>query len=297
MINDSHCHFLSSRFFEVLGAEKYGAPVEAHRAADELGWHAPGAPEQLADRWADELERNGVARAALIASVHGDESSVAAAVQRFGDRFVGFFVLNPTAPGAVERAHAAFRDLGMRCVCLFPAMHQYRLDDERVAAVFEAAAKHHGAVFAHCGFLSIEARVRLGLHSLLDLRCGDPLVLARTAARYRTVPVIIPHFGAGFFREALMAADAAPNIYLDTSSSNGWIKYLPGLTLADVFRHALAVVGPNRLLFGSDSSFFPRGWRGAILESQRAALKDLGVEESVQAQIFGGNFARLFPVR
>jgi uncharacterized protein len=294
MTNDAHCHFLSSRFFEVLGAEKYGAPVPATSVAEELGWEAPGEPERLAQRWATELENNGVARAALIASVHGDEASVAVAVQRFPERFVGFFVLNPTAPGALERAQSAFQDLAMRCVCLFPALHQYRLDDERASEVFKLAAMHNAAVFAHCGYLSIEARVRLGLPGVLDLRCGDPLALARTAGRYRGVPVIIPHFGAGFFREALMAAEAAPNIYLDTSSSNGWIKYFPGLTLTDVFRQALAVVGPERLLFGSDSSFFPRGWRGAILDAQRAALDALGVDADSQAQIFGRNFERVF---
>ena len=39
------------------------------------------------------------------------------------------------------------------------------------------------------------------------------------------MPIIIPHFGAGLFREALMVADLCPNVLLDTSSSNGWIKY------------------------------------------------------------------------
>ena len=69
-----------------------------------------------------------------------------------------------------------------------------------------------------------------------------------------------------------MAADQCPNIHLDTSSSNGWIQYYPGLTLDAVFRQALAVVGPSRLLFGTDSSFFPRGWQRAIFDAQLAAL-------------------------
>jgi uncharacterized protein len=188
----------------------------------------------------------------------------------------------------------AFQDLGMRCVCLFAALHRYGLDDDRVASLFEIAAAHGAAVFAHCGYLSIEARVRLGLPSVLDLRCGDPLALARTAARFPSVPVIIPHFGAGFFREALMAAESAPNIHFDTSSSNSWIKYFPGLTLNDAFRQALAVVGPERVIFGTDSSFFPRGWRRVIIGAQRTILDDIGVEPEAQAKIFSGNFARLF---
>ena len=104
------------------------------------------------------------------------------------------------------------------------------------------------------------------------------------------MPIIIPHFGAGLFREALMVADLCPNVLLDTSSSNGWIRYHPGLTLADVFRRALDVVGPDRLLFGSDSSFFPRGWVKDVYAQQSAALDEVGREcggagEDLQRQL------------
>jgi uncharacterized protein len=294
-VNDAHCHFFSSRFFETLGMERYRTATSATEVAQALGWEAPPDAEGLAERWVAELDRNQVQRAALIASVPGDEESVSVAVRRFPERFVGYFVTNPAAPGALERAQTAFEDLGMRCVCLFAALHSYGLDDDRVGSLFEMASAQRGAIFAHCGYLSIEARIRLGLPSVLDLRCGDPLALARTAVRFPTVPVIIPHFGAGFFREALMAAEAAPNIHFDTSSSNCWIKYFPGLTLTDVFRQALAVVGPDRLLFGTDSSFFPRGWRRVIMGAQRSILDDIGLETAAREKIFSGNFDRLFP--
>jgi predicted TIM-barrel fold metal-dependent hydrolase len=295
-VNDSHCHFFSERFFETLGTERYRTAANAEQVARELGWEPPPDAPGLSDRWVLELDRNEVARAALIASVPGDEESVSIAVRRCPTRFVGFFVANPTAPGALDRIRNAFQNLGMRCVCLFAALHRYPLDDDRVAQLFEVASESGAAVFAHCGYLSIEARGRLGLPSVLDLRCGDPLALARTAARFPKVPVIIPHFGAGFFREALMAAEAAPNIHFDTSSSNNWIKYYPGLTLPDVFRQSLAVIGPNRLIFGTDSSFFPRGWRRVILGTQRTILDDIGVEPDAQGRIFRGNFERLFPL-
>jgi predicted TIM-barrel fold metal-dependent hydrolase len=297
-LNDSHCHFLSARFYETLGRERHGAErvASADQIAIELGWEPPGTPESLADRWVTELDRHHVARAALIASVGGDESSVATAVHRHPDRFVGFFVLNPAAPAAAEAARSAFGELGLRCACLFPAMHRYRFDDKRVAGVFEAAAANRGAIFAHCGYLSIEARAKLGLPSAFDLRCGDPLALAVTAAKFPHVPVIVPSFGAGFLREALMAAESCPNIHFDTSSSNSWIKYFPGLTLAEVFRRVLAILGPDRLLFGTDSSNFPRGWRRVIHGAQQTALDELGVEPVVVGKIFGGNFDTLFPV-
>jgi predicted TIM-barrel fold metal-dependent hydrolase len=149
-------------------------------------------------------------------------------------------------------------------------------------------------VFVHCGLLSVGVRKKLGLPSRFDLRKGDPLAVAAIAVRYPDVPFVIPHFGAGLFREALMAADAAPNIVLDTSSSNSWIAFNPGLTLRDVFARALDCAGPSRLLFGTDSSFLPRGWHAAVFKSQQEMLIDLGVAEADQQLIFGGNFSRIF---
>jgi uncharacterized protein len=182
----------------------------------------------------------------------------------------------------------------LRVVALFPAMHRYHLDDPAVDAVFDTAAAAGAAVFVHCGVLTVGVRKRLGLPSLFDLRLGDPLAVANVAARHPTVPVIIPHFGAGFFREALMAVDACPNLHLDTSSSNSWVRFVPGLTLTEVFRRALAVAGPDRLIFGTDSSYFPRGWRRVIHGAQRTILDELGTELEVVNKIFSGNFARIF---
>src|SRR6476660_5368649 len=98
MINDSHCHFFSSRFLELLAAD--GREADAIAAA--LGWDAPGTVATLADRWVADLVRQGVRRAVLIASVPGDEPSVADAVSRHPHRFVGFFMHNPAGDGADE---------------------------------------------------------------------------------------------------------------------------------------------------------------------------------------------------
>ena len=91
--------------------------------------------------------------------------------------------------------------------------------------VFEWAAHHRRAVFVHCGVLSVGVRKKLGLPSLFDMRFSNPLDLHAVALRYPSVPIMVPHFGAGFFREALMLADLCPNVYLDTSSSNRWMRY------------------------------------------------------------------------
>jgi hypothetical protein len=297
-LNDGHCHFFSTRFFELLGAQMPGAASggpSAEAICARLGWENPGAPEALADRWVAELDRYGVGRAMLMASLPGDENSVAAALARHPRRIVGGFMVNPVAPDGQLRVRAALA-AGLRVVCLFPAMHRYALGDPKVAEVVGLVAQTPGSVlFVHCGVLSVGVRRRLGLASRFEMRFGQPLDVQRYAVDYPSLPIIVPHFGAGFFREALMLAEACPNVVLDTSSTNGWIRYHPGLSLIDVFRTAMGVLGPDRLLFGSDSSFFPRGWVAPVYDTQRAILEQLGTEDGFRASIFGGTFDRLFP--
>ena len=203
MLNDAHCHFFSSSFFSTLSRQR-GRGDSVQQLCGELQWDDPGTPESLADRWVRELDANGVGRAALIASVPGDEASVAAAIASQPTRFVGFFMLDPSASDAAERTRRAIGELGLRGLCLFPAMHHVPLSDSRVQEVVEIAAGHPGtAVFVHCGVLSVGVRRKLGLPSQFDLRLGDPLGVARLALAYPNLPFIIPHFGAGMFREAL----------------------------------------------------------------------------------------------
>ncbi len=296
MICDAHVHFFSPGFFDALGAQK-GLPGDGRGdvVASSLGWDSPGSVTALAARWREALVAQGVSRAALIASTPGDEASVAAAVAAHPAHFTGFYMLDPTKDDALDRV-AWSAAHGLQGICLFPAMHRYELHGPEVARIFDLAGASAGtAVFVHCGVLSVGARAKLGLPSRFEMRLGNPLHLQHLALAHPHVPVIIPHFGAGFFREALMLADVCPNVYLDTSSSNRWMRYTPGLTLEDVFRAALDVVGSTRLLFGTDSSFFPRGWQPAILEAQRHALTLAGATDAQVADVVGGNFARLFP--
>ena len=66
-----------------------------------------------------------------------------------------------------------------------------------------------------------------------------------------------------------------------------------GLDLAAVFRRPLGVTGPSRLLFESDSSFFPRGWNREIFDVQTRTLLDLGIGDADARRIPGGNLRRI----
>jgi uncharacterized protein len=285
-VSDAHVHFFSHRFFELVSAQGHGLTLETMGAR--LEWEMPPPePEALAGHWAHELDRHGVARAALMASLPGDHESVVAAVRAHPGRFFAYAMVDPQAwqPETFSPVHVA---------CLFPAMHRYSIQSEEAQAVFEWAGQHGKAVFVHCGVLSVGVRKKLGLPSLFDMRFSNPIDLHAVALRHPKVPIVVPHFGAGYFREALMLADLCPNVYLDTSSSNHWMHYQEShLDLRQVFRRALDVIGAKRLLFGTDSSFFPRGWHHQIFDEQATALYELGLSASDASLIFSENLLRI----
>jgi hypothetical protein len=293
-VSDAHVHFFSHKFFSLLAGQKGISFEEAGRLVPD--WELPPPePERLAERWVSELDRHGVTRAALIASLPGDDDSVAAVVNAYPKRFYGYFMVNPAAPDAAREVERALASALLQGICLFPAMHRYSLHDERVQPILDMAAARPGTVvFVHCGVLTVGIRKRLGLPSLFDLRFSNPLDVHGLAARYPNLPFVIPHFGAGFFREALMVCDLCPNVHLDTSSTNSWVRYLePATDLKAVFRRALEVAGPRRLVFGSDSSFFPRGWLAGVFQQQAAILAELGIDSADARLIFGENLHRL----
>jgi predicted TIM-barrel fold metal-dependent hydrolase len=224
----------------------------------------------------------------------GDEESAAAAAKASPGRIAGYFMLDPTKPDAAVRARHAVLQLGLRGLALFPAMHHFSAADERVWPIYHAAAERNAVVFVHFGLLKIAIRDRLGLPSKFDMRYSNPLDLHKAAKEFPNINFQIPHFGCGFFREALMLGDLCGNVHLDTSSSNSWVRLMPHpLTVRDLFEKSLAVFGPSRLLFGTDSTVFPRGWRADVFREQAQILSDLKVSAADAAAILGGNLARL----
>lgn len=291
-VSDAHVHFFSNGFFQSLAKQKGGADLSDLPG---LGFEVPDSnPAALAARWVQELDQNGVHSAVLMASIPGDEESVIAAVRAFPQRFHGYFMLDPTQPDAFARADQAL-DGGLQGISLFPAMHRYSMHDDRVLTILESvSARSAIVIFVHCGVLSVGIRGKLRLPSYFDMRFSNPIDIHAIALRFPQLNFVIPHFGAGYFREALMLADLCPNVYFDTSSSNNWVKYqAPMMDVRDAFRRSIDLLGAHRLLFGTDSSYFPRGWRRPLFEAQANLLFDLGVGADDADLILGGNLRRI----
>ena len=294
---DFHSHFFSRPFFEALAAESPHPGSVDERVASvgkTAGIELPArsVSEHLA-RWVAELDTYGVHHLVTFASHPLEAAAVAEAADVAAGRLTPFAMINPRAEGAAATAEGLFGQ-GFRGLLLFPAMHRFDASGPEARAVYEVAAGHRAVVVVHCGVLQVRLRDLFALPRPYDLRFANPLALVPAANDYPGLHFVVPHFGAGFLRETLMLGSMCENAYVDTSSSNSWLSTQPGAPdLVEVFQRALEVFGPRRILFGTDSSVFPRGWRHDLYLTQREALGAIAVEDEARAQIFGGNARRI----
>lgn len=297
---DAHLHVFSRMYFESL-AQKSPLPGSVedrlrHLTATSSVEIPAGDLPAHAARWISELDKHGVARSVAFASSPEEVDAVEKAAGFSGRRLVPIAFLDPLAPGAADRAKAWLGPRGFRGLLLFPALHRYSTAGPEMAAVAAVADQARAVVYVQCGLLKVPVRDILGLPRTIDLAYANPLDLVPVASAHRNVTFVIPHFGAGLFREALLLGLQCPNVMLDTSSSNAWRAADPaGISIEGVFRAALRALGPERILFGTDSCTFPRGWRRDLLDAQVEALTAAGATSAERALILGGNAEKLFP--
>lgn len=295
---DFHLHLFSRPYFDALAGQspQPGSPDERlARAAQRAGIELPS-PDLAAHvaRWIEQFDRHQVAHVAAFASAPEEAPALAEAARLAGGRITPFALVNPTVDGAAARVRTLLESKGFRGVLLFPALHHYDVSGPACRELLGVLDEHRAVAYVHCGLLVVKLRDLLGLPRTSDLRFAAPLNLIPAANAFANARFVIPHFGAGLFRETLLAGAQCPNVFVDTSSSNAWIRTQPAaLSLRDVFARALAVFGAGRVLFGTDSNTFPAGWRADRREEQRLALEELGASKADQELIFAGNARRL----
>jgi predicted TIM-barrel fold metal-dependent hydrolase len=105
---------------------------------------------------------------------------------------------------------------------------------------------------------------------------------------------VVPHFGCGYPGELLQLAWACRNVHVDSSGNNEWIRWMPyPLSIGDLFRKFLETIGPERVIFGSDSAHFPRGLVRHYYDEQCRAFNQLGFSADERRLVFSDNAARL----
>ena len=290
---DAHSHYFSTntlRSWLTRGRTMESFTNRTKTRTDMTSIELPDEGMDVAQRWVDELDRHGVeAMGVMVGNDAYDE--FLEAVDRFPGRFLGYHNINPKDPDAAERVDRAAGD-GFYGIKLYPSSwRDLRVYDEPCYPVYEAAKERGMLVFLHFG---------ITIGGQADLRSGNPIDIQIPARDFPDVNFVIAHFGAGYFRETLMMQYQADNVYMDSSGSNSWMRYQSHpLDLKTIFRQALTAGGPEKTLFGTDSTFFPRGWRVNVLEAQYRALKELSEEEDPLideegiGKVFRGNILRL----
>lgn len=181
-----------------------------------------------------EMDAAGIARAwicppdaAIAVRNREGNDLIAAAVAAHPDRFIGCAVANPWhGPNALDELRRAF-DRGLRALLLHPPLQGFQLSDPIADPLVAVAREHTAPVYAHTG----------------TPICSEPFQLLALARRHPRVNFIMGHMGfADFWYDAPHAAQAAPNILLETS-------FIDDSIILD----ALERVGPTRILFGSAS--------------------------------------------
>lgn len=294
-IFDAHTHFFSKSFYEGLGKLAGFEADPAGEVARKLGWDlAPDNPEEVAERWLEFMDKHGVDRMVSIHTLPGDLDSAGRGIQSSEGRLVGYVMVNPDLENALLMLERAVEEYGFRGLALFPGMFHFSVDSDEVKPLLQFANEHSLNVFVHCGVIKVGFRTKLGLPSPFDGTRCNPMALQKSAAEHPNATFIIPHLGSGYFSELLMLADMSPNVYADTSGIGGWAKYLEGKPgKHEVIRQAVDVMGAERLLFGTDSTFFPRGWRRDIFDEQIEVFQKAGLSGEEVGKILGGNLERL----
>ncbi|MBI3998330.1 MAG: amidohydrolase family protein [Armatimonadetes bacterium] len=242
---------------------------------------------EQAQMWLDGFDKAGVAAGVFIAMGEANDD-LAEFTRLHPDRLYGCgSLLDPTHPDAA-RTVRRLPSLGIRALKLYAPAYRVHLNDRAIYPVYEAAAECQLPVIVHFG---------ITVGAFYDLMYANPLALAAPGRDFPEVTFIIAHFGAGFLREAMFLAYHTENICVDTSGTNNWREYVPGNpSLEQVFQDALRTFGPQRILFGTDSTFFS-GYRKHILEEQVAILDRLGLSGDDRHRILDGNAHRIFGIK
>lgn len=236
--------------------------VDAHcHVGEGLGYaQSPEALLQEMDRY--EVDRAVICPVDRCIAVDHREGNdyVLGVAQAHPNRFYAFATASPwRGPAAVEELRRAMGE-GARGIKLHPALQGYLLCDELVHPLIELAGELGVPVYIHTGTPAY----------------AQPFQCSELARRFPEVDIIMGHMGStDFWMDALPAALQSENIYVDTSWS-----------LPEKVKRAVAALGPDRVLFSSDSPL-------STLRVEMGCRRATALPGPVHDQVMGHNLLRL----
>lgn len=286
---DAHVHLFSLPLFREIVERDPVVRQRWGKALEEGKWGRRNETlpdldaEAMAAWYGERLDAAGIAKAVVV-SVWPDSQYTRDFINASAGKVSALCNVDPRDPGSaalLEHEMAA----GFKGVKLYPVNRCFHLSDPACRPFFNRAAELGCAITVHYG---------VTVDPTGDLRFADPTDLSPVARDYPDMPFVIAHFGAGYLHEALRLGYQCKNVCLDTSGTNNWMDYDPhGYTLAQVFDRALTALGPERVLFGTDSGT-TGPYREWIAYQQRRTLEELGLSEGDRDLVLRANAVRVF---
>lgn len=241
-------------------------------------------PKEAAFRFAKAVDQYGLAG---ICFMTGGGNEVLAEAIRPWRKLYGFAHHDPFGQCAPSELEEALTKLELRGYKILATRLTRPLTSKTLRPLWEICEKYEIPVLIHFGPLGAGGGIAFGPNV-------NPLILHDIAKAYPKISFIIPHFGVGYIRELMQLMWACDNVLVDTSGSNQWRYYMwPQPTLPDLFRVFYKQFGATRIIFGTDSSHFPRGWVVDYALEQLDAADKAGIRESALEAIFRDNALRL----
>ena len=300
-IIDSHSHFPVGEHVlkDMISEERF---QEYQRLADKQppsraqkqwkkAWNFAG-PEKnklsdhkLASRWVEELDKCGIDK--IIWVTGGGNERLSKICSLYPDRFIGYAHHNLFAEDAAELLEKAVREQGLKGYKILSPVLDKPITDRQAYPVWEVCEKYDIPVLIHFGIMGAGGGIAYNENI-------NPQILEPVAKEFPGVKFIIPHFGCGHPRELLFLGWVCENVYVDTSGSNQWMRWMPyQVTIESSFKKFYETFGPERIIFGTDSSYFPRGFAVEYLHEQNKVVRFMNISEEEVQLIFGGNISRL----
>jgi predicted TIM-barrel fold metal-dependent hydrolase len=201
------------------------------------------------------------------------------AVARYTGRLIGFCAIQPLSRDGALREIERCVEGGVKGIGELRCDSQgFDMDDEAIMRPIVAVAVKHNLVFL------THSSEPVG-HTYPGKGAITPGLLYRFITKFPDLTVVCGHWGGGLPFYALMpeVARALSNVYFDTAAS-------PFLYRDAVFEHVSAIIGADKILFGSDH---PLIRQDRIVKSIRA----LDLAEAAKEMILGGNACRILGLR
>ncbi len=287
---DAHVHLFTVGLLEEAISKMENTPKRFREGLKTRKWGRRGdqtlpdlSPEETASWYIDRLTAANVAKA-LVVSVMPDNQWTRDFLVAAQGHVHALCTVDPRdsgAPALLEREMAA----GFRGVKLYPVNRCYRLSDPACRPFFEKADELGANLIIHYG---------VTVDPTGDLRYADPLDLSPVARDFPDLQFVIAHFGAGWLDSVLRLGYQCKNVSVDTSGTNNWMDYyVPKMTLAEVFERALTALGPERVMFGTDSGT-TAPYRTWIRFMQQRTVEEMGLSAKDRDLILRGNASRVF---